>query len=100
MEILYLLIPLSVVLAFLIGAAFWWSVANGQFDDLKGPAHRILTDDDGWPQSPHSGAASTTRWRVDLHQDTGKLGILTSATWRSERMAPQESTNRRSEIDE
>ena len=38
MEILYLLIPLSVVLAFLIGAAFWWSVSNDQFDDLEGPA--------------------------------------------------------------
>jgi len=48
-EILYLLIPLSVVLAFLIGAAFWWSVSNGQFDDLEGPAHRILSDDDTPP---------------------------------------------------
>ena len=46
MEILLLLIPLSVALAVLIGAAFWWSVANGQFDDLEGPAHRILSDDD------------------------------------------------------
>jgi cbb3-type cytochrome oxidase maturation protein len=45
-EILYLLIPLSVVLVFLIGVAFWWSVRSGQFDDLEGPAHRILTDDD------------------------------------------------------
>jgi cbb3-type cytochrome oxidase maturation protein len=49
MEILYLLVPLSVVLVFLIGAAFWWSVRSGQFDDLEGPAHRILSDDD----SPH-----------------------------------------------
>ncbi len=47
MEILMLLIPLSVVLALLIGAAFWWSVVSGQFDDLEGPAHRILADDDG-----------------------------------------------------
>ncbi|MEO8674761.1 MAG: cbb3-type cytochrome oxidase assembly protein CcoS [Casimicrobiaceae bacterium] len=46
MEILVLLIPLSVVLVFLIGAAFWWSVRSGQFDDLEGPAHRILADDD------------------------------------------------------
>ena len=46
MEILLLLIPLSVVLALLIGAAFWWSVRSGQFDDLEGPAHRILADDD------------------------------------------------------
>jgi len=48
-DILYLLIPLSVVLVFLIGAAFWWSVSSGQFDDLKGPAHKILTDDDSPP---------------------------------------------------
>ena len=46
MEILILLIPLSVVLAFLIGFGFWWCVKSGQFDDLEGPAHRILTDDD------------------------------------------------------
>jgi cbb3-type cytochrome oxidase maturation protein len=46
MEILYLLIPLSVVLVFLIGAVFWWSVKSGQFDDLEGPGFRILTDDD------------------------------------------------------
>jgi cbb3-type cytochrome oxidase maturation protein len=46
MDILFMLIPLSVVLALLIGAAFWWAAKNGQFDDLEGPAHRILTDDD------------------------------------------------------
>jgi len=46
METLYLLIPISVVLVFLIGLAFWWSLRNGQFDDLEGPAYRILMDDD------------------------------------------------------
>jgi cbb3-type cytochrome oxidase maturation protein len=46
MDILYLLIPLSLVLVFLIGAVFWWSLRSGQFDDLEGPAHRILQDDD------------------------------------------------------
>jgi cbb3-type cytochrome oxidase maturation protein len=46
MESLYLLIPLSVVLVFLIGVAFWWSVRSGQFDDMEGPAYRILMDDD------------------------------------------------------
>jgi cbb3-type cytochrome oxidase maturation protein len=45
MEILYLLIPLSVALAWLIGWAFWWSVKSGQFDDLDGPSHRILDDE-------------------------------------------------------
>ena len=46
MDILLLLIPLSVVLALAIGATFWWSVARGQFDDLDGPAYRVLADDD------------------------------------------------------
>ena len=46
MEILYLLIPLSVVLVFLIGAIFWWSVRSGQFDDMEGPGYRVLMDAD------------------------------------------------------
>jgi cbb3-type cytochrome oxidase maturation protein len=45
-EILYLLIPLSVALVFAAGAVFWWALGAGQFEDLEGPAHRILTDDD------------------------------------------------------
>ena len=46
MDILYLLVPLSLVLVFLIGGVFWWSLRNGMFDDLEGPAWRILQDDD------------------------------------------------------
>ena len=46
MEILYLLIPLSIVLVFFIVAIFWWTVKSGQLDDLEGPAHRIILDDD------------------------------------------------------
>lgn len=46
METLYLLIPVSVVLVFLIGLVFWWSLRNGQFDDMEGPAYRVLMDDD------------------------------------------------------
>ena len=51
MDVLYLLIPLSLVLVFLIGGIFWWSVKSGQFDDLEGPAHRTLMDDDEPPAS-------------------------------------------------
>ena len=42
---LYILIPLSVVLVFVIGVIFWWSVRSGQFDDMEGPAYRLLMDD-------------------------------------------------------
>lgn len=46
MNILYLLIPLAVLL---LGLALWvfvWAVRSGQFEDLEGPAHRILMDED------------------------------------------------------
>lgn len=46
MDILYLLIPFSVALVFVIGIVFWWSLKHGQFEDLEGPAYRILMDDD------------------------------------------------------
>jgi len=45
-EIIYLLIPLSIVLLGLIVWVFMWAIGSGQFDDLEGPAHRILMDDD------------------------------------------------------
>jgi cbb3-type cytochrome oxidase maturation protein len=60
MEILYLLIPISVILVFVIGVAFWWSVRSGQYDDLEGPGYRVLMDDDGVGDK-----------RVDLPGDDG-----------------------------
>mgnify|MGYP003582395822 CR=1 FL=1 len=57
MESVFILIPISIILAFLIAYFFWWSGKNGQFDDLEGPAHRILMDDDSYhpeDESPHS----------------------------------------------
>jgi len=46
MEIMYLLIPLSVILVFLIAVVFWWSLRSGQYDDLEGPGYRVLMDKD------------------------------------------------------
>jgi cbb3-type cytochrome oxidase maturation protein len=46
MEALYLLVPLSVVV---VGVALWvffGAAESGQFDDLEGPAYRVLQDDD------------------------------------------------------
>ncbi len=46
MQILYLLVPVSVVLVLVIAGVFWWATRNGQFDDLERPAHSILMDDE------------------------------------------------------
>ncbi|MEW6693801.1 ccoS: cytochrome oxidase maturation protein, cbb3-type [Tepidimonas thermarum] len=45
MEILYLLIPLSVVLVLLIIALFWWALQSGQFDNIEREGERILRHD-------------------------------------------------------
>ncbi|MDT8999178.1 cbb3-type cytochrome oxidase assembly protein CcoS [Paucibacter sp. APW11] len=45
MEILYLLIPLSVVLVLLIVGVFGWAINNGQMDDLVREGERILEDE-------------------------------------------------------
>ena len=47
MSAIYILIPIAVGL---VGFAIWlfvWAVDNGQYDDLDGPAHSILFDDEG-----------------------------------------------------
>lgn len=56
MESLYILIPLSIVLVFVIGLVFWWSVRNGQFDDLEGPGYRVVIDDDDPPDTKNDKA--------------------------------------------
>ena len=46
MESLIILIPVALVMVALGIKIFFWAVDNGQFDDLEGPAHSILFDDD------------------------------------------------------
>ncbi len=43
---LLILIPISVLLVLLIVGVLWWAARSGQFDDMEGPAHAILMDDD------------------------------------------------------
>ncbi|WP_263139463.1 cbb3-type cytochrome oxidase assembly protein CcoS [Pseudomonas sp. RIT-PI-AD] len=46
MTALYVMIPIAVII---VGLAIWllfWAVDNGQYDDMDGPAHSILFDDE------------------------------------------------------
>lgn len=51
MESLFLLIPLSVAVVMGLILLLLWATRDGQFDDLEGPSHRILMDDD-LPRDP------------------------------------------------
>ncbi|TVQ41626.1 MAG: cbb3-type cytochrome oxidase assembly protein CcoS [Wenzhouxiangella sp.] len=55
MNIIYVLIPLSVILMVLAIAFFFWAVRNDQFDDLDTPALDILDDD----EAPKTGPATS-----------------------------------------
>lgn len=46
MESLFILIPLALVLAVIIGVAFWWSANSGQFDDLEQAGQSVIDDND------------------------------------------------------
>lgn len=63
---LWVLIPISVLLVLGIVGVLWWAVRSGQFDDLEGPAHAILMDDD----RPAAPASSTAPARPAISTDT------------------------------
>ena len=45
MDILYLLIPLSVLLVLFILGGLWWAIYKGQFDSVEQEGERILRND-------------------------------------------------------
>lgn len=45
MEIIYLLIPLSLVLLVVACKAFFWAVKHRQFEDMEAHGHQILEVD-------------------------------------------------------
>ncbi len=49
MDILFLLVPLSVLLALAVMGVLAWAVWSGQFEDMEQEGERILQDD---PQKP------------------------------------------------
>ena len=46
MESLFILIPLALMLAVVIGIAFWWSTTSGQFENLEEEGRSVIEDDD------------------------------------------------------
>lgn len=57
MEVLYLLIPMSVLLVLAILGVFAWALGGGQFDDLEREGARVL-EEDGAPLDLDQAARS------------------------------------------
>jgi cbb3-type cytochrome oxidase maturation protein len=55
MEILFLLVPLSVGLVFVILVVFAWTLKSGQFDDIEREGARILQHDTGEVDADQAG---------------------------------------------
>jgi len=43
---LVFLLGLTVIFILLIGFGIFWAIKSGQFEDMEGPAQRILMDED------------------------------------------------------
>ncbi|NBB92258.1 MAG: cbb3-type cytochrome oxidase assembly protein CcoS [Gammaproteobacteria bacterium] len=82
MNIIYVLIPLSVLLMLLAIGAFFWAIRNDQFDDLDTPALDILDEDDDPPgessgderAQPKQGKHGSTKRRDGGPRNAGPPG--------------------------
>lgn len=45
MPALYVMIPAALLIVAIAVYIFFWAVDSGQYDDLDGPAHSVLFDD-------------------------------------------------------
>ena len=61
METLFLLIPLSFLLLAGIIAALYWSISNGQYEDLVGPAERVAHEPDFVKRDEEAAAEDASR---------------------------------------
>ena len=68
MEVIYGLIPLMIILGLAMVVIFFWSVRNGQYEDLEGDANRILMDEDD-PNLPKNQKKQDPRNWPDADDD-------------------------------
>ncbi|MFN0058469.1 MAG: cbb3-type cytochrome oxidase assembly protein CcoS [Planctomycetota bacterium] len=61
MSVIFVLLPLSLLVAAGFVAAFVWAVGHGQFDDLETPGLRVLTDAEERSDESLSASAAPRR---------------------------------------
>ena len=50
MNIIFFVVPMAMLLVAGIVVGLFWAIKSGQFDDLEGPAHQILMDEEIYPE--------------------------------------------------
>ncbi|MEZ5313165.1 MAG: cbb3-type cytochrome oxidase assembly protein CcoS [Thermoanaerobaculia bacterium] len=66
-EVAHLLVPLAAVLVLVVVGALVWAVRSGQFEDLVGPATRILIED-----APKAGRSPSGGPNGETPADSGR----------------------------
>jgi cbb3-type cytochrome oxidase maturation protein len=61
MNIFYLLIGVSLLVALVFLGLFIWAVKSGQYDDYETPSYRILFDDDTEKESSVAGEVNDSK---------------------------------------
>lgn len=59
MPSMFLLLPISLAFVLAIGAAFWWAIFAGQFDNTSEAAQSILRDEDSPETRPESKGSTS-----------------------------------------
>ncbi len=72
MEIVFILIPVSLVIVVVALWAFVWSVRNDQYDDLEKEAYRILLDEE--VEIPHPPPVQDTDVKNTMQDQDGIEG--------------------------
>jgi len=71
MESLLILIPIAIVIISIAVAIFFWSVKNGQYDDLDTEGKRILFDTDS-PESDARVSSASKKLDQASNRDSGE----------------------------
>ena len=66
MEVIYGLIPGMLLFGLVMVGVLFWAARSGQYEDLEGPANRILMDDDDPLLPKHS--SDEVNAAIDLNQ--------------------------------
>ena len=91
METIYTLLPAMILLALVSVAVFFWMARTGQYDDMEGPAHRILNDDDDplLPQAHAREAGQDNSQVITTADQPGSQDRAVSATDDNDRKEEQ-----------